>query len=75
MSHLVHELAPPSHVHSESWPEGQRLLQAPPDGGGDGASQALVNGWPVLNEVIYPLCRENDKVSGALLSWRSAARA
>jgi hypothetical protein len=37
---LVHELAPPNHEHSESLPEGQGWLQAPPDGGfgGDGAS-------------------------------------
>ena len=35
VSHLVHELSPPSHEHSESLPEGQALLQAP-DGGGDG---------------------------------------
>ena len=33
VSHLVHELAPPNHEHSESLPEGQYLLQAPPDGG------------------------------------------
>ena len=38
VSHLVHELRPPSHAHSESEPLGQALLQAPPDGGGAGAS-------------------------------------
>ena len=30
------------------------------------------NGWPVLNEVIYSSTQVNDKVSGALLSWRTA---
>ena len=29
------------------------------------------NGWPVLNEVIYSSTQVNDKVSGALLYWRS----
>ena len=32
VSHFVQELAPPNHEHSESLPEGQNLLQAPPDG-------------------------------------------
>ena len=31
----------------------------------------MMNGWLVLNEVIYSSTRENDEVSGALLFRRS----
>ena len=38
VSHFVQEFAPPSHEHSKSEPVPQSWPQAPPDGGGDGAS-------------------------------------
>ena len=51
VSHFVHELAPPSHEHSESLPEGQALLQAPPPDG-DGAPTSLTL-YPVLHWSEY----------------------
>ena len=48
VSHFVHELAPPSHTHSESEPEGQGLPQAPPDGG-SGASDKYFTVYLVLH--------------------------
>ena len=51
VSHFVQELAPPSHEHSESLPEGQALLQAPPPDG-DGAPTSLTL-YPVLHWSEY----------------------
>ena len=51
VSHFVHELGPPSHEHSESLPEGQALLQAPPPDG-DGAPTSLTL-YPVLHWSEY----------------------
>ena len=60
VSHLVHELAPPNHEHSESLPEGQGWLQAPPDGCGDGASPichccVLYPSWHVFHVISWLL--------------------
>jgi len=60
VSHFVHELAPPSHEHSKSEPVPQRLPQAPPDGGGDGASPichccVLYPSWHVFHVIFWLL--------------------
>ena len=52
VSHLVHELSPPSHEHSESLPEGQALLQAP-DGKERRALLVDRDGFFEIGHVIY----------------------
>ena len=67
VSHFVHELSPPSHEHSESLPEGQALLQAPPDGGGSECSE--------LNESFSPVNERIRFWARRAFGWVASRRA